>query len=113
MEVNNLIAVLVVQIPALAAAGFAIWKAVAAEAKLLQHTQRMSTSMPFQPSELDLIGHAARSMAKDYLQDITDRTPIPAAVSLNPPAVMAVPDPTAAAIWADQQIPPGEKVPQP
>jgi hypothetical protein len=106
---TNLITVLVVQLPALAAAAFAIWKAVAAKAKILEHTQRMTSSTPFQPSELDMIGHAARSMAKDYLQDITDQTPMP---PTNPPVAVAdVPDPTAAAIWADRQTTPGEKTP--
>lgn len=72
MGMNNLIAVLAVQIPALVAAGLAIWKAIVAEQALAAHTARMTTSTPFLPSELDMIGHAARAMAKDYLQTVAE-----------------------------------------
>jgi hypothetical protein len=96
---TNLITVLVVQLPALAAAAFAIWKAVAAKAKILEHTQRMTSSTPFQTSELDMIGHAARSMAKDYLQDIAERQ------GAVPTALGPIPS------WAQGQIQPGEKTP--
>jgi hypothetical protein len=71
--VSNLIAVLVVQIPVFVAAVVAIWRAVVAEQALTAHTARMTTSTPFLPSELDMIGHAARSMAKDYLQTVDEQ----------------------------------------
>jgi hypothetical protein len=43
-----------------------------AQTDLANHTDKLQSSTPFSPSELDIIGHAARSVARDYLQELAE-----------------------------------------